>query len=192
MKKEKDTKFIVISALMAAFACVATMVIKIPTPTFGYIHLGDALVLLCGIILGPLYGGLAAGIGSMLADLFSGYASFAPATFVIKAGTALIAGFLFRELRRIFSGHKSISRYTALMIAGAVAEFFMVIGYFVYEIFLAMLAAGAFTGTTFAAGVSSSATGIPFNIVQGFVGIVISLLLLPILEKIPDARKWME
>ncbi len=192
MKKKRDTKFIVTAALMAAFSCVATMVIKIPTPTFGYIHLGDALVLLCGIILGPLYGGLAAGIGSMLADLFSGYASFAPATFVIKAGTALIAGFLFRELRRIFSAGKSSSRYTALTIAGAIAEIFMVVGYFVYEIFLAMLASGTFTSTTFAAGVSSSATGIPFNIVQAFVGIIISLLLLPILEKIPDARKWME
>lgn len=194
MKKNKNTKFIVTAALMAAFSCVATMVIKIPTPTFGYIHLGDALVLLCGMILGPVYGGLAAGIGSMFADLFSGYASFAPATFVIKAGTAMIAGFLFREFRRMFSAGKSKSRphYSALVIAGAVAESFMVIGYFVYEIFLAMLAAGTFSSTSFAAGVSSSATGIPFNIVQSFVGIVISLILLPILEKIPDARKWME
>ena len=69
----KNTKKMVTAALLAAFTCIATMIIKIPTPTFGYIHLGDGLVLLCGIILGPGIGALAAGIGSMFADIFSGY-----------------------------------------------------------------------------------------------------------------------
>jgi uncharacterized membrane protein len=192
MKKERNTKFIVTAALMAAFSCVATMIIKIPTPTFGYIHLGDALVLLCGIILGPIYGGLAAGIGSMFADLFSGYAAFAPATFVIKALTAVIAGLLFRTLHRFFHVTKKSTKYVCLIAAGAIAEFFMVIGYFLYEIFLAVLASGAFNSITFTAGVSSSATGIPFNIVQGFVGIIITLILLPILEKVPDVKGWIE
>ncbi len=192
MKQKQSTKFIVTAALLAAFSCVATMIIKIPTPTFGYIHLGDALVLLCGVILGPVYGGLAAGIGSMLADLFSGYVSFAPATLIIKAFTAVIAALLFRGLRKLFHTEQSSTKYLSLIISGAAAEAFMVIGYFVFEIFLAMLASGSFTGTTFAAGVSSSATGIPFNIVQGFVGIVITLVLLPILEKIPDVKDWMQ
>ena len=191
MKQKYSTKFMVTAALLAAFSCVATMIIKIPTPTFGYIHLGDALVLLCGVILGPVYGGLAAGIGSMLADLFSGYASFAPATLIIKAVTAVIAALLFRGLRKLFHSDHKGSEYLCLIIGGAVAESFMVIGYFLFEIFLAMLAAGSFTGTTFAAGVGSSATGIPFNIVQGFAGIIITLVLLPILEKIPDVKDWM-
>ena len=53
---------LVIAALMASMACVATMVIKIPIPaTGGYINLGDSIVLLSGVVLGPLYGGLAAG-----------------------------------------------------------------------------------------------------------------------------------
>ena len=60
------------AALMAAMACVATMVIKIPIPaTGGYINLGDCIVLLSGIILGPVYGGIAAGLGSALADLLA-------------------------------------------------------------------------------------------------------------------------
>ena len=88
----KDTKKLVIAALMAAFTCVATMIIKFQTPTFGYIHLGDGLVLLCGIVLGPVTGGLAAGIGSMFADIFSGYITWAPATLIIKALTAFVAG----------------------------------------------------------------------------------------------------
>ena len=73
---------IVLTALMAAMACVATMVIKIPIPaTGGYINLGDSIVLLSGVVLGPVYGGLAAGLGSALADLRGGYGVFAPATF---------------------------------------------------------------------------------------------------------------
>jgi len=188
MKKSKDTKFIVAAAMLAALTCIATMIIKIPTPTFGYIHLGDGFVLLCGILLGPLYGALSAGIGSMFADLFSGYAAFAPATFVIKAVTALIASVLFRLLRKLFAS--ASGEYAGVLIAGVTGEAFMVIGYFVYEIFLAMIAAGQFTNTAFAAGVSSSATGIPFNIVQGFAGIVITVLLLPLLKKIPDVRTW--
>ncbi len=58
---------------MAALTCIATMIIHIPTPGLGYIHFGDGMVLLSGILLGPLYGSLSAGIGSMLADVFSGY-----------------------------------------------------------------------------------------------------------------------
>ena len=34
----KNTKKLVIGALMAALTCIATMIIKIPTPTLGYIH----------------------------------------------------------------------------------------------------------------------------------------------------------
>ena len=88
------TKKWVVSALFAALTCICTMIIKIPTPTGGYIHPGDGMVLLCGIILGPGMGALAAGIGSMLSDLFSGYMVWVPATFIIKALTAMAAGVL--------------------------------------------------------------------------------------------------
>ena len=69
----QNIKKLVTAALLAAMTCVATMIIKIPTPTFGYIHPGDGFVLLCGVVLGPLPGALAAGIGSMFSDIFSGY-----------------------------------------------------------------------------------------------------------------------
>ena len=84
------TKQIVTAALFAALACVATMVIKIPSPMDGYLNLGDCVVLAAGWLLAPGYGFLAAGLGSGLADLFSGYAAYAPATFVIKGLMALI------------------------------------------------------------------------------------------------------
>ena len=68
--KQGQTRTVILAALLAAFTTVATMIIKIPTPTMGYIHLGDGLVLLCGILLGPGVGAAAAGIGSMFADVF--------------------------------------------------------------------------------------------------------------------------
>ena len=79
------------AALFASLVCVATMIVKIPSPMKGYLNLGDCVVLLCGWLLSPLYGFLAAGLGSALADLFSGYIIYAPATFIIKGGMALIA-----------------------------------------------------------------------------------------------------
>ena len=175
----KNTKKLVIGALMAALTCIATMIIKIPTPTLGYIHLGDGLVLLCGIVLGPLGGALSAGIG---------YASWAPATLIIKALTAFVAGFLFHRMQHRFNGNGA--KYLSIILGGIIGEAVMVFGYFVYEAGLAALASGHFNSATLAAGIASSASGIPFNILQGVTGIVISLVLLPVLMKIEDAREW--
>ena len=85
------------AALFAALTCVMTMIVKIPVPaTGGYVNLGDCVVLLAGWVLGPMYGGAAAGLGSMLADLVSGYPLYAPGTFVIKACMAVCAWAVFR------------------------------------------------------------------------------------------------
>lgn len=177
----EKTKKLVIGALLASFTTVATMAIKFPTPTFGYIHLGDGLVLLCGIILGPAGGALSAGIGSMFADIFSGYLSFAPATLIIKALTAFAAGFLFHK-----GGFNPVVK---TICASIPAEVLMVSGYFFYEIILALAASQSFTSVSLTAAAAASVAGIPFNIVQGIAGIVIAAVLLPILMKIQDIRQ---
>lgn len=185
---EKNTKKMVTAALMAAFTCIATMIIKIPTPTLGYIHLGDGLVLLCGIVLGPVTGALAAGIGSMFSDIFSGYVSWALPTLIIKALTAGAAGLLFHKFK---NNQKSAhARSISVIIGGLIGETIMVLGYFLYEAGMAAYASGGFTTAALAAGIVSSAAGIPFNIAQGVVGIIISLVLLPVLLKISDIREW--
>ena len=96
--ENSKTRKIVLTAMFAALCCVATMIIKIPSPLKGYLNLGDCIVLLSGFMLSPLYGFLAAGIGSALADLFAGYVIYAPATFVIKGVMALIAFYGFKLL----------------------------------------------------------------------------------------------
>ena len=91
--KNKKLLYSLYASLFAALVFVATMIIKIPTLTGGYMNIGDGMVLLCGFILGPIWGALAAGIGSMLADLV-GYPIYAVATFLIKALMAFAAYFI--------------------------------------------------------------------------------------------------
>ena len=184
----KQTQKMVLAALFAAFCCVATMVIKFTPPgTLGYIHLGDALVLLSGIVLGPIYGGLAAGIGSMMADILSGYAMWAPGTFLIKAVCAILAGWMFCKLKVVRKNYSfSLLKLIVLTI---IPELFMVGAYFIYGSFLMF----AITGDqkTMIAALSSSMTGVPANLVQGLVGIIITCLLVPVFLKISDIRSFM-
>lgn len=182
--KIMKTKKLIFAALFAALTCVATMIIKVPTPTMGYIHPGDSIVLLSGFLLGPLYGGLAAGIGSMFSDLFGGYFSYAPATFVIKMLTAVFASLVYRAFTKKLSEVSGGKQAAFTAISGVVGEAFMVFGYFVFEIFLMALAAGdGFSSTSLAAGLASSASGVPFNIVQGLFGVILSTILYPLLKK---------
>ncbi len=173
-KNTTSTKTLVLSALMAALTCVGTMIIRIPTPTMGYIHPGDGFVLLSGLLLGPFWGSLAAGIGSALTDLIGGYFLYVPATLIIKALTALTGWALFETIKKIGKG-KNMT--LALILSGAIGELVMVLGYFLYEIFL--LADGSL-----AAGLIASAAGIPANLIQGIFGVVISTLLYPLLQRI--------
>ena len=56
------------TAVMIALTCVLTLAVKIPTPTKGYLNLGDCAVLLSGWLLGPAWGAVAGGVGSALED----------------------------------------------------------------------------------------------------------------------------
>ena len=162
------TKKIVVAALMASMVCVATMIIKIPSPLKGYVNLGDCMVLLAGWMLPPAYGFAAAGLGSALADLLSGYATYAPATFLIKGAMALIA-FACLKLAKSAKPAKPMGNFLAKLVGGVLAETVMIMGYFVFEGFLY--------------GFGPSVVNIPANAVQGVAGIVIGILLSKGLEK---------
>lgn len=187
MELLKNTKSLVVAALMCAFTCIATMIIQIPTPTLGYVHPGDCLVLLCGVILGPVVGTLAAGIGSALADLFTGYVFHVIPTLIIKGFTAWIAAVCFRRLMAK-SGRGQAAAFAA---AGTLAEINMVFGYFINKIILTMFMAGSASQEMLAAGVTSALTGVPSNVMQGVTAVALGILLLPVLSRIPDIHSWM-
>ena len=154
----------VIASMLAALCCVATMIIKIPSPLKGYLNLGDCVVLLSGWLLSPAYGFMSAGIGSALADVFSGYVIYAPATFVIKGLMAIIAHFGFNVI------HNKFGNISSRIISGTLAELEMIIGYFVFEGFMY--------------GFAPSVINIPANGVQGIAGVIIGIILVKIFEKL--------
>lgn len=169
------TKKIILSALMAALTCVATIVIQIPTHTGGYIHLGDGFVLLSGILLGPILGALSAGIGSMLADILTGYVQWAPATFIIKALAALLVGLIYKKIAKKLS----LNTYISILLSGIASGLVVVLGYLAYNTLV--------LGIAFLAAIAS----IPTDTLQSVAGIVVACLLLPLLEKIPDIKKML-
>ena len=158
---DKKVQKLVVSALMAALTYVATMVVQIPSPMNGYGNLGDCFVLLSGWLLGPWYGGAAAGIGSMLTDLLNGYAHYAPGTLVIKALDAIVAALIVKALGR---------KPYAYVVGGVVGELNMVAGYFGYACLLLGKGIGA-------------AASIPGNLVQAAMGLVIGLVLFFLLKR---------
>lgn len=157
------TQKIVISSMFAALVCVATMIIKIPSPLKGYINLGDCIVLLSGWILPPGYGFLAAGIGSALADIFSGYLVYAPATLFIKGLMAIISYYGFKFFL------KKTKNISARLLSGTLAESVMILGYLIFEGFLY--------------GFLPSLSNVPANGVQGIAGLIIGIILINIFEK---------
>ncbi len=162
--KLKRMQLLASSALFAAIICVATFIVKIPSPaTNGYFNLGDCFVILSGLLFSPVYGTLAAGIGSALADILSGYIQYAPATFIIKALMALSVYFVAKSFR----GKKN---FVSKLCAGFAAEAIMVLGYFGYESLIL--------------GYRLAAAGSIFsNVMQGIVGIIAALAVSSAIDK---------
>lgn len=76
--------------------------ISIPIPVavgdVSRIHLGNALCILAGLVLGPVSGGLSAGIGSALFDItMPAYIASAPFTLIFKFVLALIPGLMAKK-----------------------------------------------------------------------------------------------
>ncbi len=87
------SKRVSLVAFSTAFVCASTMAFQVYIPaTRGYFNVGEVAVYLVALTLGPRIGAFAGGVGSMLADVFTGYYHFAPATLLIKACEGFIVG----------------------------------------------------------------------------------------------------
>ena len=159
MKTNRIVKMVT-AAMFCALVCIATSIIIIPLPN-GFANLGDCFVMLAGGLLGPIWGTLAAALGSALADVFLGYTVYAPATFIIKGCVALITALLWRRLKMPVLPRVLLSTIPAALC--------MVGGYFVFEL---MLYGPAATATLVG------------NTIQGSIGAVSACVLLPLLQKL--------
>ena len=160
MQKTMDVRRLTLCGVLAALICVLTIFPHIPLGS-GYIHLGDGLILLSVMLLGPL-GIPAAAVGSMLADLLV-FPMYAPVTLVVKALMALVACLLYRK-----------GNVVRAVLAFVAAEAVMVLGYFAYEWFMVP---------------EYALVDIPGNLLQGVAGVVIGLLCMTITPRMEKMMK---
>lgn len=142
------------------------MMVQIPVPTAGYIHFGDVFVLLSGWLLG-LPGIIAAGIGSMFADIFTGYASYALITFLDKAATAAVAWLVFAVLQKLLPGKLWI---IGLLLSAILGELVMAAGYIGYEWFLY--------------GFGKAILNLIPYLIKGGISVILACLLYPVMRRI--------
>ncbi|MCR5481913.1 MAG: ECF transporter S component [Clostridia bacterium] len=164
MLNVKDyTEKTVQTALLTGLIFLATVIIRVPVPfTQGYVHLGDAVIFMAVIVLGCRRGALAAALASALADIIGGFAMWAPWSFAIKGGMAIVAGLVIAGLAKTKAGALNgiCTEITGFLLGGI----FMTGGYFVAEWF------------TYGSA-QTAAIEIPWNIAQMGVGTVIAVIL---------------
>ena len=115
--KEKDSKLfdLVFAGVLAAMVYVVTL---FRFPLLGSkVHFANAVCLLGGMLLGPVTGGFAAGIGSALYDAFAGYDFInVLITLVSKFAMAWVCGVM---MDRLSKGNHRIDRTLLASVAGA-------------------------------------------------------------------------
>ena len=148
---DKQIRRLAMSGVMAALVFVMTYLPKVPVPvTGGYVHLGDGMVFLAAMLLGPM-GVAASAVGSALSDLVGGYITYLVPTFLIKGVMALIAWKLYKP-----------GKWLQTAIAFIIAEAVMVAGYFVFEAVLY--------------GIPAALGAVGPNAIQGAAGVAVGLL----------------
>lgn len=183
-KKSKITLYdIVAVGLMAAVVFVVTMFlsIRIPTPTgTTMIKLANAFVLLCGLLLGPVRGGLAAGFGSMLFDLMTPeYAPEAWITFIRFFLMAWLCGLI------AYVGHAAAKKFSRNLIACIVAAVFSSVFYMVKGI-VELMIGGSALAPAFVSNIPKLLTSPPNTI----IAVVVAMALLPALKKAMDSTSF--
>lgn len=117
MNKKLTTKKIVMVALMAALTVAGSSLrIKVPASVVGTsaFHLGNIMCALSGILLGPGLGGLAAGLGSALYDMFDPmYIAECWLTFLMKGAYGLVAGLIAQSGKKAWNYGKAAVATTA-------------------------------------------------------------------------------
>lgn len=173
MNRDNRLVRLCVAAMFAALICVSTMLIQIPTPLNGYVNFGDCFILIAAWVLGPVYGFAAGGIGSALADLFTGYGLYAPATLVVKGLIAVAAALIAHAVIK-----KNENLRAPAYISGAVAgELIMVGGYYLYSALL--------LGSFEAAGADAAG-----NAIQGAFGVIGAVVMIQVIARTKVLSKF--
>lgn len=182
---QASLKRLLYAGLMAAMVFVATTFFKIEIATpAGYtmIKTGNILCILAGFLLGPVYGGLAAGIGSGLYDLFDPkYAASAPFTFVFFFLMAFTAGWLNKKWN---ADLRSVPKMVVFALCGAMLYWFLTISKSVITLMLA--------GSAFVPALVANGTKMLTSLINAIVAVVFSVLLARPIRKALDKNNLMD
>lgn len=118
---DQKLKTMAITGILTTMIFVFTAYIHIPSFN-GYVHIGDGLLYLAAALLPTPYAMFAGSIGAVLADCLTGYAVWAPASFVIKLLTVL---FFSTKGNRIIGKHNLLALLPAALLCLG--------GYYLYE-----------------------------------------------------------
>ncbi|MBT2759234.1 ECF transporter S component [Mesobacillus foraminis] len=125
------TRTLVINALFIALTLVATMFINIKLPIMGnggLIHLGNVPLFIAAIVYGKKTGAIAGAFGMAFFDLISGWAAWAPFTFVIVGAMGFVVGLIAEKVPG--------NRFMVYALAIATALIIKVVGYYFTEVLL--------------------------------------------------------
>ena len=125
------TKALVINALFIALTLVATMFINIKLPIMGnggLIHLGNVPLFIAALVYGKRTGAIAGAFGMGFFDIISGWAAWAPFTFIIVGAMGYVAGLISEKMPG--------KRVLVNTLAVAAALIIKVVGYYFTEVIL--------------------------------------------------------
>lgn len=175
MNRSKNRTKIVklcVVAVMAVLVMVASRLqVKVPSLLgVSRFHLGNTMCAMSGILLGPWWGGLAAGLGSALFDIVMDPTFFtdAPITFVTKGLYGLVSGLVF------FKVFRRKSNYVTEVVATLCGAVTYIVLYLSKKYFLdALLVAGMDAAGAWLVVIEK----IPSSLFNGIVAVVFAPLL---------------
>lgn len=173
----KKIKGIVLNGLMIALVLLVTMFTKIPGP-LGYFNIGDAAIIIAAVMFGRKSGFIAGAFGSALADIFLGFAYFAPITFVVKGLEGLVIGHIIHGAK----GRKRINGEAIRIFAIILGCIVMVAGYFFSEIFVLGLFSTEY-------GYAKALSELPFNLVQGGISAIVGYVMSTSLSRVKALKQ---
>lgn len=158
-KLSSRTHDLVNTALLVSLVFIATRFLNIRLPISingGLIHLGNTMLFMSAIVFGRKKGAVAGALGMAIFDVLSGWAAWAPFTFIIRGVMGYVVGSFANAKDR--NGNSFLWNITGIAVSGV----WMLIGYFMTEVIL--------YGNWIA-----PVTSIPGNVVQLVVGAVVGI-----------------
>lgn len=166
-KSKFKTKDMVETALLTALVFVATAFINIRLPIIasgGLVHLGTVMLFITAIVFGKEKGAVAGAVGMAIFDLSSGWALWAPFTFVVRGIMGYMVGAI--TWRKNRDGNNLMINIFAIILSGV----WMIVGYYITE--------GILYGNWL-----TPVASIPGNVTQIVIGLILGLPISKILKK---------